>query len=127
MLGCEIPYEHCRKVFRLFQKNIERELGAVQTASKDVAKRAGVMNQEEAVQSVQAMINRVDSLKRKVRAMAYSRKSYLRPLPRPSSYQTSRRLSVDLRKTSCERDLSTWSPLRLLLQPELQNTPLGQA
>ncbi|KAH9177732.1 CTLH/CRA C-terminal to lish motif domain-containing protein [Lactarius sanguifluus] len=35
-----VPYENYRKVFRTAQKNIERELGAIQTASNDLAKNA---------------------------------------------------------------------------------------
>ena len=53
------------------QKNIERELGAVQTAANDLAKRGkaggGIINPQDAVNTIDGLINRVENLKRKVR------------------------------------------------------------
>jgi len=61
----KIPCENYRRIFRLSQKNIERELGAVQTASKDLAKSAQDINKEDAAKSVDGMITRIENLKRK--------------------------------------------------------------
>ena len=66
---CQVPYENYRKVFRSAQKNIERELGAIQTISNDLAKDAHNSSQDsqEAIKSLEGMIGRVEGLKRKVR------------------------------------------------------------
>lgn len=65
---CQVPYENYRKVFRSAQKNIERELGAIQTISNDLAKNAhdSCQDPQEAIQSLEGMIGRVEGLKRKV-------------------------------------------------------------
>jgi macrophage erythroblast attacher len=64
-----VPYENYRKVFRTTQKNIERELGAVQIAVSDLSKRAksGTQTPQDATKSIDGMIGRVENLKRKVR------------------------------------------------------------
>ncbi|KAH9042546.1 CTLH/CRA C-terminal to lish motif domain-containing protein [Lactarius pseudohatsudake] len=64
-----VPYENYRKVFRTAQKNIERELGAIQTASNDLAKNAQSFCQEDpqgVIRSLENMIDRVEGLKRKL-------------------------------------------------------------
>lgn len=58
-----VPHENYRKVFRASQRNIERELGSVLSASADLQTCA---KGEEAVQAVDGMINRVENLKRKL-------------------------------------------------------------
>jgi hypothetical protein len=47
---------------------MERELGAIQTASNDLAKNAQISSQtpEEAIKSLEGIISRVEGLKRKV-------------------------------------------------------------
>lgn len=64
-----MPYENYRKVFRTSQKNVERELSAVQSTSTDLNNRArnGKVRKEEVVSSIEGMIGRVENLKRKVR------------------------------------------------------------
>lgn len=66
-----MPYENYRKIFRTSQKNVERELGAVLSTSKDLSSRAssGSIDQEAALKSVDGMIGRVENLKRKVHYM----------------------------------------------------------
>ncbi|EIM89151.1 uncharacterized protein STEHIDRAFT_119889 [Stereum hirsutum FP-91666 SS1] len=63
-----VPYENYRKVFRTSQKNIERELGAVQSASNDLVKKAksGSQDPQEAIKTLEGMIGRVENLKRKL-------------------------------------------------------------
>ncbi|KAF9234269.1 CTLH/CRA C-terminal to lish motif domain-containing protein [Melanogaster broomeanus] len=63
-----VPYENYRKVFRASQRNIERELGNVQTASNDLQKRtkANEVDREDAAKTVDGMIARVENLKRKL-------------------------------------------------------------
>ncbi|KAI0064381.1 hypothetical protein BV25DRAFT_1800895 [Artomyces pyxidatus] len=63
-----VPYENYRKVFRTSQKNIERELVAVQTASNDLARRAkeSAQDPQDAIKSLESMIGRVEGLKRKL-------------------------------------------------------------
>ncbi|KAF5379199.1 hypothetical protein D9615_005906 [Tricholomella constricta] len=63
-----VPYENHRKVFRTSQKNVERELGAVQTTSADLVNRkaSGTLGKDEALKSIEGMIGRVETLKRKL-------------------------------------------------------------
>jgi macrophage erythroblast attacher len=66
----QVPYENYRKVFRTSQKNIEREIGAVQSTSGDLARRAKAnseaVNAQDAIKSIEGMIGKVENLKRKV-------------------------------------------------------------
>ncbi|KAJ7741429.1 CTLH/CRA C-terminal to lish motif domain-containing protein [Mycena maculata] len=63
-----VPYENYRKVFRTSQRNVERDLKAVQSAATDLAKQSssGSVNSEAAIQSIDAMITNVENLKRKL-------------------------------------------------------------
>ncbi|GJE85210.1 CTLH/CRA C-terminal to LisH motif domain-containing protein [Phanerochaete sordida] len=63
-----VPYENYRKVFRASQKNIEKELGALQTAAADLARKAqsGAVSQEDATKAVDGMLKRAENLKRKL-------------------------------------------------------------
>ncbi|PSR73987.1 hypothetical protein PHLCEN_2v10218 [Hermanssonia centrifuga] len=63
-----VPYENYRKVFRTSQKNIEKELSALQTTANDLMKRAraGEGSPEEALKAVEGMIKRTEILKRKL-------------------------------------------------------------
>ncbi|KAJ6576755.1 CTLH/CRA C-terminal to lish motif domain-containing protein [Mycena sp. CBHHK59/15] len=63
-----VPYENYRKVFRTTQRNVERDLKAVQAASSELAKRSssGGVGSEDAVQSIDSMIATVENLKRKL-------------------------------------------------------------
>lgn len=63
----QVPYETLRKHFRNSQKQIEREFGAIQSTSADLAKpRPDDRDQAEAAKAVDAMIARVEGLKKKV-------------------------------------------------------------
>lgn len=57
-------------MFRASQRNIERELGNVQTTSSELQKRTkgNEVNLEDAAKTIDGMIARVENLKRKVRA-----------------------------------------------------------
>lgn len=63
-----VPYENYRKVFRASQRNVEKELGAVQSSANDLAKRSKARNNstEESIKAVDSMITRVENLKRKL-------------------------------------------------------------
>lgn len=63
-----VPYENYRKVFRTSQRNVEKEFGPLQNASNDLVNRAGAgtLTTEDALKSVDGMIGRVESLKRKL-------------------------------------------------------------
>lgn len=65
--GSQVPYENYRKVFRTSQKYVERELGAVQNASNELLKHADSNEDNgDMVKSLDAMIARVEGLKKKV-------------------------------------------------------------
>ncbi|EKM57524.1 uncharacterized protein PHACADRAFT_251198 [Phanerochaete carnosa HHB-10118-sp] len=59
-----VPYENYRKVFRVTQKNIEKELGTLQTAAADLVRKAqtGAVAQEDASKAVEAMLKRTENL-----------------------------------------------------------------
>uniref|UniRef100_D8QHA9 CTLH domain-containing protein n=2 Tax=Schizophyllum commune (strain H4-8 / FGSC 9210) TaxID=578458 RepID=D8QHA9_SCHCM len=63
-----VPYENYRKIFRTSQKQIEREMGPVQTGVAKLAKdaEAGSLDSAQAMESIDAMIARVEGLKRKL-------------------------------------------------------------
>jgi len=63
-----VPYENYRKVFRTSQRNVERELGGVQSTSNDLFTRAseGVLFAEDGIKSIDSMIGKVENLKRKL-------------------------------------------------------------
>ncbi|KAJ7037896.1 CTLH/CRA C-terminal to lish motif domain-containing protein [Mycena alexandri] len=64
-----VPYENYRKVFRSTQRNVERDLKAVQSTANELVKEssssAGVSS-EAAIHSIDAMIANVENLKRKL-------------------------------------------------------------
>ena len=66
--GMQVPYENYRKIFRTSQRHVERELGAVLTASNELANRAtsGTLDTDDVLKSMDNMIGRVENLKRKV-------------------------------------------------------------
>jgi len=67
-----VPYENYRKVFRTSQRYIEKDFSAMQTITNDLAKRSknsGVVDKEDATQNIDAMITRVENLKRKLSDM----------------------------------------------------------
>jgi len=70
----QVPYENYRKVFRTTQRYIEKDFSALQTTTSDLAKRSkdgeGV-DKEDAIQNIDAMITRVENLKRKVSETVY--------------------------------------------------------
>jgi hypothetical protein len=64
----QVPYENYRKIFRISQKCIEKELASVQISANELAVRAaaGDVEPESAVATIEAMIARVENLKQKV-------------------------------------------------------------
>ncbi|KAI0642593.1 CTLH/CRA C-terminal to lish motif domain-containing protein [Trametes meyenii] len=68
-----VPYENYRKVFRSSQKNIEKELGAVQNTAKDLANKGSPeADVESTTKAIDGMIARVEGLKRKLSDMQES-------------------------------------------------------
>ncbi|KAF4583416.1 GID complex subunit containing RING finger motif [Pleurotus pulmonarius] len=63
-----VPYENYRKAFRTSQRNVEKDLGAVNSMAIDVSKRVSLENAEPAdtVNALDSMIARVEALKRKL-------------------------------------------------------------
>ncbi|EFI27062.1 macrophage erythroblast attacher isoform 1 [Coprinopsis cinerea okayama7 len=63
-----VPYENYRKVFRISQKNIERDLGNVQNSAKELVSNAqkGEVDAEAYVTAIDNMISKVENLKQKL-------------------------------------------------------------
>ena len=118
---CQVPYENYRKVFRSAQKNIERELGAIQTISNDLAKNAHNSSQDpqEAIKSLEGMIGRVEGLKRKVGISFLFQDAHL---TYGFSYPICKRLRVHLRWTSCASGVNTLLSSRIFRAPKTLNT-----
>jgi len=107
-----VPYENYRKVFRASQRNIERELGNVQTTSNELQKRTrgNEVNLEDAAKTVDGMIARVENLKRKLSDLQENN-------GRPTLDVTHERLQhlaliEALPTTNCP-DFSRWADTRL--------------
>ncbi|KAI0739068.1 CTLH/CRA C-terminal to lish motif domain-containing protein [Daedaleopsis nitida] len=68
-----VPYENYRKVFRTSQKNIEKEMGAVQNTANELAKKdISDSDADATVKAIEGMISRVEGLKRKLSDMQES-------------------------------------------------------
>ena len=107
----QVPYENYRKVFRSSQRHIERELGAVQSSASDLARRVvaagSERNSDDSVKAIDAMIARIENLKRKVRlswCICYVR---AHSVCEHHSCQTSKSHRVRPRWQSCASDPST--------------------
>jgi len=106
-----VPYENYRKVFRASQRNIEREVGSVQTTSNELQKRTkGEVNLEDAAKTVDGMIARAENLKRKLSDLQENN-------GRPTLDVTHERLQhlaliEALPTTNCP-DFSRWADTRL--------------
>ncbi|KAJ7073529.1 CTLH/CRA C-terminal to lish motif domain-containing protein [Mycena belliarum] len=63
-----VPYENYRKVFRTTQRNVERDLKAVQATANELVKQSssGAVTSGFALESIDAMISNVENLKRKL-------------------------------------------------------------
>ncbi|KAH9933054.1 CTLH/CRA C-terminal to lish motif domain-containing protein [Fomitopsis serialis] len=107
-----VPYENYRKVFRASQKNIEKELTAVQTAANDIAKRAksGSSSSEDAVNALDSMITRVETLKRKLADLQSSSGASTIGVMRERFKHLS---SVEGMQASSDPEFARWADTRL--------------
>ncbi|KAH7923099.1 hypothetical protein BV22DRAFT_1093538 [Leucogyrophana mollusca] len=107
-----VPYENYRKVFRASQRNIERELGNIQTSSGDLLKRWKTHegNSEDTVKSLDGMIGRVENLKRKLAELQDT-------AGRPTLDVTRERLhhlaAIEALQSANGPDFSRWADTRL--------------
>ncbi|KAI0044960.1 hypothetical protein FA95DRAFT_1496231 [Auriscalpium vulgare] len=107
-----VPFENYRKVFRTSQRVIERELTAVQASSNDLAKRAklGSPDPEEAVKSIDAMIGRVEGLKRKLSDLQDTVGSSTQDVMRERLQHL---MSIEEVYSSKDGDYAQWEEIRL--------------
>ncbi|KAF9787953.1 CTLH/CRA C-terminal to lish motif domain-containing protein [Thelephora terrestris] len=63
-----VPFENYRKVFRTTQRQIEKDFSAIQATTSGLVERSknGGADKEDAIQTIDAMITRVENLKRKL-------------------------------------------------------------
>ncbi|KAH7886941.1 CTLH/CRA C-terminal to lish motif domain-containing protein [Phlebopus sp. FC_14] len=107
-----VPYENYRKVFRASQRNIERELGIVQSSSNELQQRTKTneVDAENATKIVDGMIARVENLKRKLSDLQETN-------GRPTLDVTHERLhhlaAVEALPTANCPDFSRWADTRL--------------
>ncbi|KAJ2925421.1 hypothetical protein H1R20_g11690, partial [Candolleomyces eurysporus] len=63
-----VPFENYRKIFRISQKNIEKELSATQNTLNDLATRSasGEVDAASAMEAIENLIKKVENLKQKL-------------------------------------------------------------
>ncbi|TFK34451.1 CTLH/CRA C-terminal to lish motif domain-containing protein [Crucibulum laeve] len=107
-----VPYENYRKVFRNSQRNVERELGAVQTTASDLAKRAstGELGRDEAMSAIDGMIGRVENLKRKLSDLQETAGKPTLDVMRERLHHLS---TVESIQTTSGSEFSRWADTRL--------------
>jgi hypothetical protein len=122
----KVPYENYRKVFRASQRNVERELGAVHSASTDLANRAesGNVDNEEVLKAIDTMIGRVENLKRKV--CGFLPICVIRILCFGISFRTCKKQQGSLPRMSCVNACTILPKLRLYQRLACQNLRGGQ-
>lgn len=105
----QVPYENYRKIFRTSQRHVERELGAVLTASNELANRAtsGTLDTDDVLKSMDNMIGRVENLKRKVNS-THPYIGYHSPFK--NSFLNCMRKMESQPKMSCASAFTTWLP-----------------
>ncbi|CAA7264337.1 unnamed protein product [Cyclocybe aegerita] len=108
----KVPYENYRKIFRTQQKNVERELGAVQTSSKDLVSSAadGSLTAEDALKSIDNMIGRVENLKRKLSDLHESAGKPTQEVMRERFHHLA---TVESVQNTSQPEFSRWADTRL--------------
>jgi len=121
----QVPYENYRKIFRTSQKNLERELNAVQSTSNELAdgSSSGALAAEDALKSIDNMIGKVEGLKRKV-SPGVGCNSEIKCLLF-HSYPTFTKRQENLRKMLCANDCTIWPPLNRFKALVIQSSPGG--
>jgi hypothetical protein len=119
-----VPYENYRKVFRTAQKNIERELGAIQTTANDLAINPQISSQDPQ-EAINSLISRVEGLKRKVTLPFPPLFSPSLISPSAISCPICKRLPVHLPWKLCASDANILPPSRISRAPKIPNTHDG--
>ncbi|KZT25715.1 hypothetical protein NEOLEDRAFT_1064715 [Neolentinus lepideus HHB14362 ss-1] len=107
-----VPYENYRKVFRTSQRNIEKDMGALQNAATELEKRwsAGASDTDDAVKAVEGMIGKVENLKRKLSELhATSGKPTQEVMRQRLKYLA----QVETMQSSDSHEFSEWADTRL--------------
>ncbi|KAF5310514.1 hypothetical protein D9619_008011 [Psilocybe cf. subviscida] len=107
-----VPYENYRKVFRTSQKNVERELGGVQTASNELVAQAadGSLTPEAALRSIDSMIGKVENLKRKLAELHETTGKPTQDVMRERLHHLA---SVESLQNTAQPEMSRWADVRL--------------
>ncbi|TFK49073.1 hypothetical protein OE88DRAFT_1663441 [Heliocybe sulcata] len=108
----KVPYENYRKVFRSSQRNIEKDLGGLQTAANELEKRwsSGGSNTNEAMKSVEGMIGRVENLKRKLSEL---HETSGKPTQEVMRQRLKYLAQVEAMQTTDDHEFSHWADVRL--------------
>ncbi|KAF8960325.1 CTLH/CRA C-terminal to lish motif domain-containing protein [Flammula alnicola] len=107
-----VPYENYRKVFRTSQKNVERELGGVQTTANELVTRSsnGSLSSEDALKSIDNMIGRVENLKRKLSDLHETAGKPTQDVMRERLHHLA---TVESLQTTNQPEFSRWADIRL--------------
>jgi len=107
-----VPYENYRKVFRTSQRNVEKEFGPLQNTSNDLLNRAkaGTLSGEEALKSIEGMIGRVESLKRKLSDL---NENAGKPTLDVMRERLNHLATIESMQTTTEPEFSRWADTRL--------------
>lgn len=107
-----VPYENFRKVFRTSQRNVEKEFGPLQHASDVLVSQAqvGALTTEEALKSVDGMIGRVESLKRKLSDL---NETAGKPTLDALRERLEHLATIESIQTTTEPEFARWADIRL--------------
>ncbi|KAF9445807.1 hypothetical protein P691DRAFT_805203 [Macrolepiota fuliginosa MF-IS2] len=107
-----VPYENYRKVFRTSQRNVEKEFGPLQNVSNDLANRAksGTLSGDEALKTIDGMISRVESLKRKLSDL---NESAGKPTLDVMRERLNHLATIESIQSTTEPEFSRWADTRL--------------
>ncbi|KAH8101188.1 CTLH/CRA C-terminal to lish motif domain-containing protein [Cristinia sonorae] len=109
-----VPYENYRKVFRTSQKQIEKELSAVQLSASDLLKKSQTAGSErkadDSVKAIDAMIARIETLKRKLSDL---HDSTGHPTLTVLRERTQHLAAVEALQNEADPEFSRWADTRL--------------
>ncbi|KJA23065.1 hypothetical protein HYPSUDRAFT_40183 [Hypholoma sublateritium FD-334 SS-4] len=107
-----VPYENYRKIFRTSQKNVERELGGVQTLSNELLTRTSSrsLSSEDALKSIDNMIGKVENLKRKLSDLHETAGKPTQDVMRERLHHLA---TVEALQSTTQPEFSRWADTRL--------------
>ncbi|KAF9530241.1 CTLH/CRA C-terminal to lish motif domain-containing protein [Crepidotus variabilis] len=107
-----VPFENYRKIFRTSQKNLERDLTAVQSSANELSAKGttGSLSNEDALNSIDAMIGKVEGLKKKLSDLHETAGTPTQEVMRERLHHLA---TVESLQNTNETEFSRWADTRL--------------